>query len=55
MCNIFHFQRGQKLLKFISQSESSKYRVKRLGSDILIRFPLESSFWIYISCWNLTT
>jgi len=42
--------RDQKWPKFISQTESLKYRVKRFGSNILIRIwvPLESSFLISV-------
>ena len=56
LCNVQLSPRGQKWPKFIPQPESSKYRVKRFGSYILIRirFPLLSNFWISVSGWKLT-
>jgi len=45
--------RGQKW-QFFSQPESSKYWVKRFGSDNLIHIRIKSRFWISVSGWKLT-
>jgi len=46
MCNIFQEIKSDKNL---FRSESSKYWVKRFGSDILIQFPLNGRFWISVN------
>jgi len=51
MCHFLQDVRGGQ--KFVSQLESSKYRMKRFKSNILIRFQIKTSFRTSVCGWKL--